>query len=88
VRIANLYANVIQLDRPAQLRECFNMLTTRSARLLNLRDYGFTPGNPADVAIFAAQSPEQAIAEIVRPVAVFKNGRQTVRWHAPELLRT
>jgi len=39
------------------------------------------------VVIFDAQSPEQAIAEISRPVAAFKNGRQTVRWHPPELLR-
>jgi cytosine deaminase len=87
VRIANLYANVLQLDRPAQLRECFQMLTTRSARLLNLKDYGFEIGCPADVAIFDAQTPEQAIAEIARPVAVFKAGKQTVRWQAPELLR-
>ena len=87
IRIANLYANVIQLDRPAQLRECFNMLTERSARVLNLRDYGFAPGNPADVVILDAQSPEQAIAEISRPIAVFKKGKQTVRWHSPELLR-
>jgi cytosine deaminase len=87
IRMANLYANIIQLDRPAQLRECFNMLTERSARLLNLDDYGFAPGNPADVVILDAESPEQAVAEISRPIAVFKNGRQTVRWHAPELLR-
>jgi cytosine/creatinine deaminase len=87
IRMANLYANVIQLDRPAQLRECFSMLTDRSARLLNLRDYGFAPGHPADVVILDAESPEQAIAEISRPVAVFKAGKQTVRWHAPELLR-
>lgn len=87
IRIANLYANVIQLDRPAQLRECFNMLTERSAKVLNLKDYGFTPGNPADVVILDAQTPEQAIAEISRPVAVFKKGKQTVRWHSPELLR-
>ena len=87
IRIANLYANVIQLDRPAQLRECFNMLTERSAKVLNLRDYGFAPGNPADVVILNAQSPEQAIAEISRPLAVFKKGKQTVRWHSPELLR-
>jgi cytosine/creatinine deaminase len=87
IRMANLYANVIQLDRPAQLRECFNMLTNRSAKLLNLRDYGFAPGQPADVVIIDAQSPEQAIAEISTPVAVFKRGKQTVRWHAPELLR-
>jgi cytosine deaminase len=87
VRIANLYANVIQLDRPEELRECFNMLTARSARVLNYRDYGLAPGNPGDVVIFDAETPEQAIAEIARPVAAFKNGRQTVRWHAPELLR-
>jgi cytosine deaminase len=86
IRMANLYANVIQLDRPAQLRECFNMLTGRSAKLLNLADYGLAVGRPADIAIFDAQSPEQAIAEISRPVAVFKNGKQTVRWHSPELL--
>jgi cytosine deaminase len=87
IRIANLYANVIQLDRPAQLRECFNMLTGRSARVLNLKDYGFAVGRPADVVILNAESPEQAIAEISRPLAVFKKGKQTVRWHAPELLR-
>jgi cytosine/creatinine deaminase len=87
IRMANLYANVIQLDRPAQLRECFNMLTSRSAKVLNLKDYGFAPGNPADVVILNAQSPEQAIAEISRPLAVFKKGQQTVRWHSPELLR-
>lgn len=87
IRMANLYANVIQLDRPAQLRECFNMLTERSAKVLNFKDYGFAPGNPADVVILNAQSPEQAIAEISRPLAVFKRGKQTVRWHSPELLR-
>ena len=87
IRMANLYANVVQLDRPAQLRECFNMLTERSARLLNLRDYGFAVGHPADVVILNAHSPEQAVAEIARPLAVFKNGKQTVRWHSPELLR-
>lgn len=87
IRIANLYANVVQLDRPAQLAECFEMLTERSARLLNLKDYGVKVGNPGDVVILDAESPKQAIAEIARPLAAFKNGRQTVRWSAPELLR-
>jgi cytosine deaminase len=87
IRMANLYANVVQIDRTAQLRECFRMLTDRSASLLNMRDYGFGIGNPADVVIINAQSPEQAIAEIAQSVAVFKNGRQTVRWDLPKLLR-
>jgi cytosine deaminase len=87
IRIANLYANIVQLDRPSQLRECFRMLTDRSARLLNLEHYGFAVGNPADVVVIDAQSPEQAVAEISRPLAAFKNGKQTVAWQPPELLR-
>jgi cytosine deaminase len=86
MRIANLYANILQVDRPAMLRECFEMLTTRSAQLLNFRDYGFEVGHPADVVILNAQTPEQAVAEIAQPLIVFKNGRQTMRWNLPELL--
>jgi cytosine deaminase len=88
IRIANLYANVLQLDRSAQLRECFDMLTHRSARLLNLENYGLRTGNPADVVIIDAASPEQAIAEISQPIAAFKNGKQTMAWQPPELLRS
>ena len=87
IRMANLYANVVQLDRPAQLGECFRMLTDRSARLLNLGDYGLEIGRPADIVVIDARSPEQAIAEIAQPVAAFKRGKQTVAWHPPELLR-
>ena len=87
IRVANLYANVLQLDRPAQLRECFSMLTERSARLLNLSNYGFAVGNPADIVIINARTPEQAIAEIAQPLAAFKNGRRTVDWSLPRLLR-
>ena len=87
IRMANLYANVVQLDRPAQLEECFNMLTERSARLLNLKDYGLKVGNPGDVVIINAQTPLQAVAEVSQPLAAFKNGKQTMRWSAPELLR-
>jgi cytosine deaminase len=87
IRMANLYANVVQLDRAAQLHECFRMLTDRSASLLNLRDYGFAVGHPADVVIINARSPEQAISEIAQPIAAFKNGRRTVRWDLPRLMR-
>jgi cytosine deaminase len=87
IRMANLHANVLQIGQPAQLRECFAMLTERSARLLNLRDYGLAVGNPADIVVVDADSPEQAIAEIRQPLAVFKRGRQTVVRHAPALIQ-
>jgi cytosine deaminase len=86
IRMANLYANLLQLDRPEQLRECFQMISESAARVLNLPSYGIDVGNPADLLILEAETPEQAIAEIVQPVAAFKNGRQTVRWHKPEVL--
>ena len=78
---------MVQLDRPEQLTECFDMLTWRSAKLLNLKDYGFAVGNAGDVVILNAETPKQAIAEIAQPLAVFKNGKRTVRWDAPVLLR-
>jgi len=86
MRIANLYANVVQLDRPRHLSQCFDMLTGGSAAVLNLDDYGFAVGNPADVVILNAETPEQAVAEVAQPLAAFKNGRQTMRWSLPELL--
>ena len=88
IRMANLYANVLQLDRPAAACATASRCSrTRSARLLNLKDYGFAVGNPADIVIIDAHSPQQAIAEISQPVAAFKNGKQTVSWQPPELLR-
>ena len=59
----------------------------RPARLLNLKDYGLTPGNPADLVVIDAATPEQAVAEIRPPLAVWKHGRRTVIRHPPELLR-
>ena len=87
IRVANLQANVLQIGTPEGLRECFAMLTDRSARLLNLQDYGILVGNPADLVILDATSPEAAVAEIRRPLAVFKRGRLTVEWLPPTLLR-
>jgi cytosine/creatinine deaminase len=87
IRMANLHANVLQIARPAQLRECFAMLTERSARLLNLKDYGLAVGNPADIVVIDAETPEQAVAEIRQPLAVYKRGRRTVTRHPPELVR-
>jgi cytosine/creatinine deaminase len=87
IRMANLHANVLQIYQPAQLRECFAMLTERSARLLNLKDYGLAVGNPADIVVIDAQTPQQAVAEIRQPLSVYKRGRRTVIRHPPELVR-
>jgi cytosine deaminase len=87
IRMANLHANVLQISQPAQLREIFAMLTEHSARLLILTDYGIAVGNPADFVVIDAGSPEQAVAEIRQPLAVFKRGRRTVKREPAELVR-
>jgi cytosine deaminase len=85
IRMANLHANVLQVSHAERIAECFAMLTTRSAQLMNLKDYGIAPGHPADVVVIDAQSPKQAIAEIRQPLAVFKRGKRTVTRPRAEL---
>jgi cytosine/creatinine deaminase len=85
IRIANLHANILQVVGAQKLRELFLMLSEHSARLLNLKDYGIAVGNPADIAIIDAATPEQAVAEIRPPLAVWKRGRRTVTRQPPVL---
>ena len=85
LRMANLQANVCQISHKHRLRECFNMLTERSARLMNLPDYGVKVGNPADLVVVDATTPEQAVQEICQPLAVFKRGYRTVSRPRAEL---
>jgi cytosine deaminase len=85
IRMANLHANVLQVSHAEHIAECFEMLTTRSARLMNLKDYGIAVGNPADVVVIDAQSPKQAVAELRPPLAAFKRGKRTVTRHRVEL---
>jgi cytosine/creatinine deaminase len=87
IRIANMQANVCQIGEAGRLRECFSMLTERSAKLMNLRDYGIAIGNPADIVVFDAETPEQAIAEVRGPLVVFKRGVRTVTRPRAELHR-
>jgi cytosine deaminase len=85
IRVANLHANVLQVVGDAPLRELFLMLSEHSARLLGLKDYGLEIGMPADIVVVDATTPEQAVAEIRPPLAVWKRGRRTVTRHRPEL---
>src|SRR6202000_748408 len=51
IRMANLYANVATLGRPAKLASCLDMVTTLPAKLMNLPNYGIAVGNPADLVV-------------------------------------
>jgi len=78
IRMANLYANICHVGARSDIRECFNMISTRSAKLMNLKDYGIAPGCLADLVVFDATSAESAVAELAAVLFVFKRGRKTV----------
>ena len=77
IRVANMYAHVVQRGNTDELAEVFEMLTRRSARLLRRDDYGIALGNPADLVLWDATSAAEAVARVAIPLAGFKNGRRT-----------
>ena len=78
IRMANLYANICQVGAKDDVRECFNMITNRSAALLNLDDYGLEIGKSADLVVLDSEQPESAVAEIVPVLYAYKRGRRTI----------
>ena len=40
IRMANMYANIAQASKPAEIRHCFEMASTQSAKLLRQDDFG------------------------------------------------
>ena len=87
IRIANMYANVVQRGTTEELGVCFEMVTERPARILGLRDYGIAVGAAADLVIWNAASPAEAVATIAQPLCGFKRGKRTFTRKLPELHR-
>ena len=77
VRMANLYANICHVGDQGGLADCFDMVTSRPARLMRLPDYGIEVGQAADLAVLDCDSRAAAVSEVVSPVMGFKAGRRT-----------
>ena len=86
VRLANFYAHIVQVSTDDDMRTLWEMITTRAARMMNLRDYGLAVGNPADLVVMDTADPVQAIREVRQPVMAFKRGRLTLDWPKPRLI--
>ena len=77
----------MQRGNEEELAECFQMLTRRSARLLRRDDYGIEVGHPADLVVWDARSPAEAVTTVAVPLHGFKRGRRTFSRTLPELNR-
>jgi cytosine/creatinine deaminase len=84
--MANFYANVAQASI-SEFDACLDLVTKLPARLMNLRDYGIAPGNPADLIVLDTASGAGAIAELPDVLMGFKNGRQVFERQKAVLMR-
>jgi len=87
VRIANLYANIMQAGTAKDLALCFDMVTSLPAKLMNLSDYGIAIGRVADIVVLDCASATQAIAELAPPLLGVKRGRRSFSRSLPVLNR-
>jgi cytosine deaminase len=85
IRMANLYANVCHVARPADLAGCLDMITGAAARLMRLEDYGIAVGRPADLVCLDASDPAEAIATLAQPLWGIKRGRASFTRPRPQL---
>lgn len=87
VRIANMYANIVQRGTVKDLSECFAMLSDRPARMLRRQGYGIAVGNPADLVVWNATTPAEVIATVAQPVMGYRRGRHVFTREEPVLHR-
>jgi cytosine deaminase len=85
IRMANLYANVCHVSRPADLAGCLDMITGAAARLMRLEDYGIAVGGPADLVCLDANNPAEAIATLAQPLWGIKRGHASFTRPRPQL---
>lgn len=81
VRMANLYANICQVGDQGGLSECYELVSSRPAKLMRLPGHSVNVGDAADLVVLDCGSRADAVAEVVSPAMGFKAGRRT--FHQP-----
>ncbi|MDB5413304.1 MAG: amidohydrolase, partial [Rubritepida sp.] len=87
IRMANLYANVVQRGDAADLRKTWDMFTVNSAKVLRRKGYGIAVGNEADMVVVDAPTPVDALRGVAPVLAGFKRGRRSFTRAKAELHR-
>ena len=67
------------------LEHCFDMMTSHPARLIGLDHHTIAAGNPADLVLWNARDPAEAVATIALPLLGCKRGRKTFSRELPAL---
>ncbi|MGN6772738.1 MAG: amidohydrolase family protein [Rhizobiaceae bacterium] len=73
--VAFMGLHVAQMTSPADMRRCFDMVTTESAAIMGLEDYGLAVGKRASLVMLDAGSPVEAIRLRAERLCVIARGK-------------
>ncbi|NIZ08012.1 amidohydrolase family protein [Pseudooceanicola sp. HF7] len=81
--VAFMGLHVAQLTSPAQMAQCYGLVTESSAGILGL-DWGIEAGKPANLVMLDATTPVEAIRKRATRLAVISRGKVVSRSPAPQ----
>jgi cytosine deaminase len=73
--VAFMGLHVAQMTSPAEMRTCFDMVTTHNAKTMGLADYGLHVGAKASLVVLDAADPVEALRLRAARLCVISNGR-------------
>jgi cytosine deaminase len=77
--VAFMGLHVAQMTSPADMKRCFDMVTTESAAIMGLSDYGLVVGRKASLVVLDAGNPVEAIRLRAQRLAVVAAGKVVSR---------
>ncbi|WP_299870102.1 amidohydrolase family protein [uncultured Hoeflea sp.] len=77
--VAFMALHVAQMTSPADMRRCFEMVTTQSAEIMGLDHYGLATGKRADLVVLDAGNPIEAIRLRAERLMVMARGKVIAR---------
>jgi cytosine/creatinine deaminase len=77
--VAFMGLHVAQMTSPADMRRCFDLVTSEPARIMGLRDYALQVGANASLVVLEASDPIEAIRLRATRLAVISKGKVVAR---------
>lgn len=82
--VAFMGLHVAQMSHPDEMRRCFDMVTTESAAIMGLADYGLAVGNKASLVILDAGDPVEALRLRAERLCVVAAGKVVAERTGPK----
>ncbi len=84
LEVLHMGLHICQMMGYSQINESLNLITTNSAKALNIKDYGIAEGNTANLIILAAENGYEAIRRRSVVTHSIRNGKIIAKTSAPQ----